>query len=76
MPADGAGCVPDRDDLRLLVIGHAGFPEESAGSVARVRSAARPAAAAGFPKELIEAASLDGAGRWTILWRIILPMSW
>ncbi|MFH9402562.1 carbohydrate ABC transporter permease [Streptomyces sp. NPDC017638] len=31
---------------------------------------------AGFPKELIEAASLDGAGRWTILWRIILPMSW
>ncbi|WP_342451007.1 ABC transporter permease subunit [Streptomyces lavenduligriseus] len=41
-----------------------------------MRSAARPAAAAGFPKELIEAASLDGAGRWTILWRIILPMSW
>ncbi|WP_411075016.1 carbohydrate ABC transporter permease [Streptomyces sp. cmx-4-7] len=31
---------------------------------------------AGFPKELIEAASLDGAGRWTILWRIVLPMSW
>lgn len=31
---------------------------------------------AGFPRELIEAASLDGAGRWTILWRIILPMSW
>lgn len=31
---------------------------------------------AGFPRELIEAASMDGAGRWTILWRIVLPMSW
>jgi raffinose/stachyose/melibiose transport system permease protein len=31
---------------------------------------------AGFPRELLEAASLDGAGRWTVLWRIVLPMSW
>ncbi|MET9735141.1 carbohydrate ABC transporter permease [Streptomyces sp. NPDC006458] len=29
-----------------------------------------------FPRELIEAASMDGASRWTILWRIVLPMSW
>ncbi|MEU2431651.1 carbohydrate ABC transporter permease [Streptomyces sp. NPDC007861] len=29
-----------------------------------------------FPRELIEAASIDGAGRWTILWRIVFPMSW
>ena len=28
-----------------------------------------------FPKELLEAASLDGAGRWTILWRVIVPIS-
>ena len=31
---------------------------------------------AGFPRELVEAAAMDGAGRWTILWRIVLPMSW
>ncbi|MGK5531257.1 carbohydrate ABC transporter permease [Streptomyces sp. URMC 129] len=31
---------------------------------------------AGFPRELLEAASLDGASRWTVLWRIVLPMSW
>ncbi|MEU0163562.1 carbohydrate ABC transporter permease [Streptomyces sp. NPDC006261] len=31
---------------------------------------------ASFPRELIEAAAMDGAGRWTILWRIVLPMSW
>ena len=28
-----------------------------------------------FPKEVLEAASLDGAGRWTILWRVIVPIS-
>ena len=28
-----------------------------------------------FPKELLEAASLDGAGRWTILRRVIVPIS-
>ncbi|QOC26318.1 carbohydrate ABC transporter permease [Microbacterium hominis] len=28
-----------------------------------------------FPKEVLEAASLDGAGRWTILWRVVFPIS-
>jgi raffinose/stachyose/melibiose transport system permease protein len=28
-----------------------------------------------FPKEVLEAASLDGAGRWQILWRVIVPIS-
>jgi len=28
-----------------------------------------------FPKEVLEAASLDGASRWQILWRIIVPIS-
>ncbi|BBE21797.1 ABC transporter permease [Arthrobacter sp. MN05-02] len=28
-----------------------------------------------FPKELLEAASLDGASRWQILWRVIFPIS-
>jgi raffinose/stachyose/melibiose transport system permease protein len=28
-----------------------------------------------FPKEILEAASLDGAGRWQILWRVIVPIS-
>nr|WP_284235329.1 carbohydrate ABC transporter permease [Arenivirga flava] len=28
-----------------------------------------------FPKEVLEAAALDGAGRWRILWRVIVPIS-
>jgi len=28
-----------------------------------------------FPKEVLEAASIDGAGRWQILWRVIFPIS-
>jgi raffinose/stachyose/melibiose transport system permease protein len=28
-----------------------------------------------FPKEVLEAASLDGASRWQILWRVIVPIS-
>ncbi len=28
-----------------------------------------------FPREILEAASLDGASRWTILWRVIVPIS-
>ncbi|MET0886272.1 MAG: carbohydrate ABC transporter permease [Mycetocola sp.] len=28
-----------------------------------------------FPKEILEAASLDGAGRWQILWRVVFPIS-
>jgi raffinose/stachyose/melibiose transport system permease protein len=27
-----------------------------------------------FPKELLEAASLDGATRWQILWRVVFPV--
>ncbi|MGY0007041.1 carbohydrate ABC transporter permease [Micromonospora sp. I033] len=26
-----------------------------------------------FPRQLLEAAALDGAGRWRILWRVVLP---
>lgn len=29
----------------------------------------------GLPKELEEAAFIDGAGHWTILWRIFIPLS-
>jgi raffinose/stachyose/melibiose transport system permease protein len=28
-----------------------------------------------FPKEILEAAALDGANRWTVLWRVIVPIS-
>ncbi|MEP6481639.1 MAG: carbohydrate ABC transporter permease [Rhodoglobus sp.] len=28
-----------------------------------------------FPKEILEAASLDGASRWQILWRVVVPIS-
>jgi raffinose/stachyose/melibiose transport system permease protein len=28
-----------------------------------------------FPAELIEAASIDGAGRWRTLWRVVVPVS-
>lgn len=27
-----------------------------------------------FPKEILEAAAIDGAGRWRILWRVVLPI--
>jgi len=29
-----------------------------------------------FPRELIDAAEIDGAGRWRILLRIVVPLSW
>jgi raffinose/stachyose/melibiose transport system permease protein len=29
----------------------------------------------GFPREVIEAAQIDGAGRWQVLWRVVVPMS-
>ncbi|MBZ5738974.1 carbohydrate ABC transporter permease [Nocardioides mangrovi] len=29
-----------------------------------------------FPRELLEAASIDGAGRWRTLWRVVVPVSW
>jgi raffinose/stachyose/melibiose transport system permease protein len=28
-----------------------------------------------FPKELLEAAALDGASKWQILWRVVFPIS-
>ena len=35
---------------------------------------ARQYVVAGVPKELLEAAKLDGAGEWTIYWRVVLPL--
>jgi len=29
-----------------------------------------------FPREILEAAEIDGAGRWRILIRIVVPLSW
>ena len=29
-----------------------------------------------FPRELVDAAAIDGAGSWRILWRIVIPVSW
>lgn len=28
-----------------------------------------------FPREVLEAAQIDGAGRWQVLWRVVVPMS-
>lgn len=28
------------------------------------------------PPELIDAAQVDGAGHWRVLWRVLLPISW
>ncbi len=28
-----------------------------------------------FPRELLEAARMDGAGRWRVLWRVVVPIS-
>ena len=28
-----------------------------------------------FPKEILEAAALDGASRWQVLWRVVVPIS-
>jgi raffinose/stachyose/melibiose transport system permease protein len=28
-----------------------------------------------FPREIIEAARIDGANRWQVLWRIVVPVS-
>ena len=30
----------------------------------------------GIPTELEEAARIDGANRWQVLWRVVVPLSW
>jgi len=29
-----------------------------------------------FPREILEAAWIDGAGKWQVLWRVVVPVSW
>lgn len=29
----------------------------------------------GFPREVEQAATIDGAGKWTLFWRVVLPMT-
>jgi raffinose/stachyose/melibiose transport system permease protein len=29
-----------------------------------------------FPREILDAARIDGASRWQTLWRVVVPMSW
>lgn len=29
-----------------------------------------------FPMEIVEAARMDGASKWQVLWRIVVPLSW
>jgi raffinose/stachyose/melibiose transport system permease protein len=29
-----------------------------------------------FPVEILDAAKVDGAGRWQVLWRVVVPISW
>jgi N-acetylglucosamine transport system permease protein len=34
------------------------------------------AAMSSIPREIYEAAALDGTSRWTVLWRVTLPLVW
>jgi raffinose/stachyose/melibiose transport system permease protein len=29
-----------------------------------------------FPREILDAARVDGASKWQVLWRLVVPMSW